>query len=66
MGVGGQSLDDGFRSRRPLKGIGVAGFQFLRKEAFVSARITAKRLAISPDTINKILPRDLGMRKFMR
>jgi hypothetical protein len=61
---GNFSLDDEFRSGRPRRDIGAAISQFLSKEPFLSARVLAKRLAISTNTIKEILTRDRGMRKF--
>jgi hypothetical protein len=63
---GSFSRDDEFRSGRPRSDIGAVISQFLSKDPFLSARVPAKRLASSPDTIKEIPTRDLGLRKDTR
>jgi DNA-binding NarL/FixJ family response regulator len=61
---GNFSLDDEFRCPRPLGDIEAAISQLLSKGPLLSARVIAKRLAISLHTIKEILTGKLEMRKF--
>jgi hypothetical protein len=54
---GNFSFDDESRPGRPLSDIGEAVSSFLRKKRFLSARVLAKRLAISPQAIKEIRAR---------
>jgi hypothetical protein len=66
LNQGDFSIDDEFRAGRPISDLKDVISQFLSDEAYLSARLLAKRLASNVHTIKTILTRDLGMNKFTR